>query len=147
MDKKDCLAVITNIELLESKSTTYVVMLVVHNDFDKNKPSRIHCKNLIPLKGYSTDAKVIPLGGYVYDARSDFYIVNCLDFYPIGKIPFSLKIKVKNCGNWMSNIPIPSEIIRSHIDKEKLSSLDSFIDSFKHERNLHFQYIQFIDAF
>lgn len=141
--KKDFKDLKNKLELIYSEHPTHVVLLVVHKDLTLNDITRLNCKHFIPIEGYSTNTKVVAVGGYVYDRSSDCYLINCIDHYYVGAVPFSYKLKVDGVGNWAVNVPLPEPIIKRSLDENHRENLHKFKTSYS-KSEFDFQFIQFI---
>jgi len=142
--KRDFKDLKSKLQLIKVDSPTRVILLIVHKDESKNDITRLNCRNLIPLSGYPVGSKNIPVGGYVYDAVNDSYLVNCIDFFNVGTIPFSYKIKLDNVGVWTVHVPLPEIIITRYLAEEDLRSLNMFKSYYCYEHEFDFNFIQFI---
>ena len=68
MKAKIAREVLHGLVVSESNVESYIIAVAVNKDLSKNFINRINCK------------KGIPIDGYVYDAQSDSYFVECADF-------------------------------------------------------------------
>lgn len=105
---------------------TYIIVLAVHDNPDKNKLERI-----------STD-RGEPLGGYVYDDVAQSYCMCCADFLPLGYIPVSFEMTIKGVGYWDTRIPLPESVIRRYLGDAQLADLDGFQKLFDKDHEFHF---------
>jgi hypothetical protein len=79
---------------------TVVVMVVVdEQDSSKNLPRHVHC------------ADGIGIPGYVRDMEKDAYIVDCVDFISLGKIPVSFRVTIPGTGGWTVPVPMPGPAV------------------------------------
>lgn len=140
--EKECREVKSKLKIQKIDQPTYVILLVVHNRRDENEIVRLNCRQLLPISGYPFNTKIVPVGGYVYDSSSDTYIVNCIDYLPLGQLPFAYKVVMDEVGHWSSFIPVPSSVIRQSLTNDKRADLERFRIDYN-EGEVNFQYIQF----
>jgi hypothetical protein len=114
-------------ELLE----TYIIVVATNKDSNKNYINSISCK------------KGIPIEGYVYDAQSDCYFIECSDFLHLGVIPFSFVIKSKSSQYWKTNIPIPESVIKKNLTDSQKKDLRNFKNHFKSDDYI-INYVQMV---
>jgi hypothetical protein len=130
-DQKDCKFVHKSLGIKKSFLSTYVIAVAVNFDQSKNFINRISCK------------KGIPLGGYVYDAQSDCYFVECSDFFHLGILPFSFVLKGTDCGSWQSYVPMPESVIKANLTESQKKELKTFKNNFR-SLNYKINYIQMV---
>jgi len=112
-DSKD---VKSNLSVRATQESTYIILLVIHDDPDRNKLQQISCD------------RGTPLGGYVYDSVKDCYFVSCLDYLPLGYIPVSFKVEMKNAGHWAVSIPVPEKVLKRYLDDQQKTDLKRLRD-------------------
>lgn len=132
-----------SLKLYKVDMPTYIIMLVVHRDYEKNDISRLGCKKMLPLEGYPQTNKLVPMGGYVYDSVNDSYLVNCIDYLSLGYIPFCFKLKLENVGMWSITTPLSETTVRRYLPVAQRNDLDRFKNVFASEA-VNFDFIQFI---
>ena len=140
---KECKEIKHDLKLVKINSPTQVISLATHKDYRRNDVSRLPCKHLMPMEGFPLEAKIVPVGGYTYDNSKDCYLVNCIDLFPVGILPFSYKLRMSSVVNWSTYVPIPYHIVRRHISDEALAAFDKFEASYK-SPDFELQLIQFI---
>jgi hypothetical protein len=144
--EKESKEIKSKLKLVRSSQYSYVVLLVSHRDFERNDIVRLSCRQLIPLDGYPFNVKIVPIGGYVYDGVNDCYIINCIDYYSLGQIPFSYKLKMEQVGHWSANIPLPEVVVKKHLGMKQKNDLENFKSVYSDQTSFDFHYIQFISA-
>ena len=144
-DPKDAKELKHKLKVVKVQNPCYIVLLVVHRETARNDVSRLSCKRLLPIEGYPTCMKIIPVGGYVYDGVNDCYLVNCIDYLPLGFLPFFFKIEMEGVGHWSASSPMPESLLRRHLPSLQRSDLDKFKSTYSSEEFKH-QYIQFIST-
>ena len=113
---------------------TFVIVLAIHNDVTKNSLTRILCR------------KGLPISGYVYDAQSDSYHIECHDYVPIGYIPVSFYHNMPGVGNWKQRIPMPEITLRRYMTIPQKNDLRKFKATYKSSQfTIHF--MQIIDCY
>ena len=137
----------SKLKLYKDESPSFVVLIVCHREKEMNSVTRLSCKRLIPLDGYPSESRVklIPVGGYVYDAVSDSYVVNCIDYLPVGFIPFCFKARMEGVGLWSIPIPFSESVIKRYINPLQRADLDKFQHAYKDDQFAH-QFIQFVSS-
>ena len=100
---------------------TYVIAVAISKDFTKNFINRISCK------------KGIPIDGYVYDAQSDCYFIECSDYLHIGVIPVSCVISSKSGSSWKINVPLPETVIKKYLNESQKKDLKNFKGHFNND--------------
>jgi hypothetical protein len=111
---------------------TYVIVVAVDQDVTKNFINKISCK------------RGVPLGGYVYDAQSDTYYIDCADYLHLGYVPFSLIATMSEVDDWELQIPMPEIVIKKYLSPLQKKELRNFKNHFKSE-NFSIHYIQMVD--
>lgn len=97
---------------------TYVIAAVASPVKENNKINSISCRNLIPL------------GGFVYDLKSDSYLIECFDYLRLGTLPIGFLASIESIPNWTANVPLPPKVIRKFLSRKQKKDLDNFFDSF-----------------
>lgn len=108
-----------NISIVQSEQETYVIAVAISLDKTKNFINKINCKRGIPIQGY------------VYDAQSDSYFLECSDFIHIGIIPASFVATLKNQGGWQMFVPMPESVIKRYMNDAQKKDLKQFKNHFK----------------
>jgi hypothetical protein len=122
------------IDLEVSFDRTFIVVVAIHNDPEKNSLTRIHCR------------KGLPISGYLYDGQTDSYHVECHDFLPLGYIPVSFHHSMPGVGNWKQRIPMPETAIRRYLTAQQKRDLRNFKATYK-GGNYSYHYMQVIDCY
>ena len=120
-----------NITVSKSSQGTYVIAVAICIDNSKNFINRISCK------------KGVPIGGYVYDAQTDSYFIECSDFVHIGNIPVSYIARVKNITSWQMYVPMPESVIKKNLNDTQKRDLKTFKNHFKSDQYI-ISYIQMV---
>lgn len=110
---------------------TYVIAVAICKDGTKNFINRISCK------------KGVPIEGYVYDAQSDCYFVECSDYLHVGVIPISCVVNSKCGSSWKINVPLPENVIKKHLTELQKKDLKNFKSHFKSDEYI-IHYIQMV---
>ena len=121
----------TNMKIRAMSQQTYVMVLAVHRDDDKNKIEKISCD------------RGAPLGGYVYDSINECFFISCIDLLPLGYVPVSFKLEMKGTGYWEVDIPMPENVLRRYFGDSQLHDLQRF-KSIHPKGECKFQFLQFI---
>ena len=127
-----------NVVLFKVEYHTFVVVLATHVDYRQNDINRIGCQRLIPIFGYPV-SRIVPAGGYVYDAVSDSYLINCVDCCLLGMVPFSLKMTIPDVGNWSVYVPLCEKIISDSISTSQNEDLNKFNKFCKDRREFSYK--------
>lgn len=131
MDKRYIRDVKSQMEIVRRSENSYVIVLAVnkepHNNSIKKIPSR----------------RGIPIGGYVYDASNDCYLIKCMGFAVLGYVPISFKLQMAGVGSWAVDLPVPESILTRHLTAAQKSELRKFMGSFRSEE-CNFEYVQML---
>lgn len=124
----------THRNLIVSATTqfTYVIVAAVHEDTSKNFINKISCK------------KGIPLGGYVYDAQSDAYYIDCADFLHLGYVPLAFEAKMDGVDDWKISVPMPESVVKKYLSVMQKKELKNFKNHFS-DQFYKIHYIQIVD--
>ncbi len=112
---------------------SFITVLAVHNDPEKNFIAKIMCK------------KGIAIAGYIHDTITDSYHIECHDYKQIGYIPISYCLTMPGVGNWRQRIPIPEVAIRRYFTTQQKADLRAFKATYK-SSNFTYQFMQIIDC-
>jgi hypothetical protein len=112
-------------------SETYVIAVAVCKDGTKNFINRISCK------------KGIPIEGYIYDAQSDCYFIECSDYLHIGNISVSFVASSKSRNCWKINVPLPENVIKKYLSETQKKDLKNFKAHFNNDEYT-INYIQMV---
>lgn len=115
-----------------STDETYIIVVAVNKNKDKNIINKLNCK------------KGLPIGGYVYDAKNDSYQIECADYLNLGNIPFSYFLSSKGNSCWKIRVPMTENIIKKFLSHVQKKELKNFKKQFN-ESEFDIQYIQMID--
>jgi hypothetical protein len=129
---KVCREVHKSLLVTPSPFSTYIIVVAIHQDSNKNFINRLNCK------------KGVPIGGYVYDNQSDSYFIECSDFLHLGHVPISFVVEQKNCESWQNHIPIPEATIKKYLSPLQKKELKNFVNHFKGE-DYKISYVQMIN--
>ena len=121
--KQDSKDVKSSLKVRATQESTYIILLVTHEDPDLNKLQQISCD------------RGTPIGGYVYDSVNDCYYVSCLDYLPLGYIPVSFKVEMKDAGNWFVPVPVPEKILKRYLDDGQKVDLKRLEDLYNDEHH------------
>jgi len=135
----------SKLRFYQEDQPSFLIMIVVHKEREKNEITKLSCKRLIPLDGYPQASKITPIGGYVYDSTTDSYLVNCIDYFGLGFLPFYFKAKVEGGGLWSFPIPFTENVMRRYLSPVQKADLDKFKQVYTDEQFSH-QLIQFIGS-
>ena len=131
MKAKIAREVLHGLVVSESNVESYIIAVAVNKDLSKNFINRINCK------------KGIPIDGYVYDAQSDSYFVECADFLHVGVIPASYIAVAKSSLQWKIHVPMPESVIKRFLSDTQKKDLKKFKSHFKSEEYT-ISYIQMV---
>lgn len=115
-------------EILRSNENTLVFAIAVDQEYpDANVVSAVKCHGGTAF------------GGYAYDRGRDSYIVNCVEFHQIGRLPFSYVLTMKNVGEWQAKVPMPERVLYKHFTPQQKKLLDAYRDLYPSPRyDIHF---------
>ena len=108
-----------SISIIQAEQETYVIAVAICLDKSKNFINKINCKRGVPIQGY------------VYDAQSDSYFLECSDFLHIGIVPASFVATFKNYSGWKMFVPMPESVIKRHLNDSQKKDLKQFKNHFK----------------
>jgi hypothetical protein len=116
-----------------SPERTFIVVLALNRDENKNELTKI------------THRKSVPLGGYVYDATSDSYHVPCVDYIQLGYISVSFVMRMPGTGTWRCRVPMPETTLRRYMSSQQRTDLKTFKEIYKGD-DYYFIFMQVLDA-
>src|ERR1035437_1982059 len=90
MNDKDAKAIKANLQIIRSTEQTFVIVIALHKDMNKNDLQKVPC------------AWGTPLGGYVYDNVNHCYYVKCVAFQSLGYVPLACCLRAKDSYFWKS---------------------------------------------
>ena len=121
----------SQLKIVRRTESSYVIVLAIHK-----RPEGNIIKKIPTRKG-------IPIGGYVYDAANDCYLIKCCDFFVLGYVPISFKLEMEGVGSWAVDIPVPEAILRRHLSITQKNDLRKF--SYNYETNdFYFEFVQML---
>lgn len=120
------------LEVMPALERTYVIVVAVHKEKNRNIINRISCK------------KGIPIGGYVFDSQTDSYHVECTDYLHLGFLPVSFVAKMRGVEHWEMRLPMPELVLKKYLTSLQKKELRNFKSHFKSEE-YDIQYIQMLD--
>lgn len=112
---------------------TYVYVVAIHKDNDKNR--------MLDIPATSGD----PLNMEVYDVVKDMYHLRGYDHHEIGQIPVSYTVYFKET-EWQEYLPLPFSVIRRHMTDEQMSRYDEWRAKYKNTE-FYFQFVQMLGVF
>lgn len=118
----------------EITTTTYktsVVVISKKNGSPKNL-TKISCSQGVSIEGY------------LYDAQTQNYLIDCDEFLNLGYIPVSLWLSIKGVGKWNQRIPLSESAIEFYLDPHQKKDLEYFKSS--QGEDCSFSFIQFVDC-
>ena len=125
--------ILNSLDVITTLNKTHIVVVAVAKERTGNKINRISCK------------KGLYLGGCLYDAQSDNYIIDCADYLNLGFVPISFKVKTKSKSTWENWIPIPENVLNKYFTLMQKKELKNFKYHFSLDKfDIHFS--QIIDA-
>ncbi len=125
---------IDNLEVIFLPERTYLVLIAIHNDENKNVIGKISCK------------KGIAIGGYVYDTTSDCYVVSCSEYIALGYIPLSMGLRMKTISNWQIRLPMAEGVIKKFLTLQQKREIKHFKSLYKAEE-YNLQFMQIVEPF
>jgi len=114
-----------------SDSASYIIVVAVCVDSNKNFINRITCK------------KGVPIQGYIYDSQTDSYLIECADFFHLGFIPVSYVVKQNGIYAWEVHVPMPESIIKRHLLPQQKKELQNFKKHFNSKEYM-ISYVQMV---
>jgi hypothetical protein len=132
-ESKNTKEILNSLDVITALNKTHIIVIAVSKDRTKNKINRISCK------------KGLHLGGILYDAQNDNYLVDCADYLNLGFVPVSFKIKTKSKSNWENWIPIPENVLNKNFTLMQKKELKNFKSHFNSDE-FEIQFLQMIDA-
>lgn len=111
----------------------YVFALAISKDIVKNITTKISC------------AYGIPLGGHVYDSLTDAYYYECVDYLPLGSVPVSAVLRLKDSNIWEMRVPVTDNVIKKFFSTDQKKDFKNFRNKFKPEF-FDIQFVQMISA-
>lgn len=95
----------------------------------KNHPQKIKCKTNKPM------------GSWCYDLESDSFVVSCVSWCYLGKLPRGYKLKMNDVEGWERNVPMSKDFVLSNLTPAAKEELEKFKKS--HPKKGHvIKYIQ-----
>lgn len=82
-----------------------------------------------------------PINSVVYDVTKDVYCVNCVDYYCVGDIPVSYKLKVDSSLGWEFFAPLPESVFKRHLTNEARENLENWKLKYKKDK-YNIRYLQ-----
>jgi len=110
-----------SMEICAIPEKTYLVVLAVSKDQKENKVQKLSC------------SRGVPIGGYIYDSVSNAYRVNCKNYFSLGYIPISFKVKISEVGNWETHIPMPEIVLIKYMNDSQKIDLREFKNTYSKE--------------
>jgi hypothetical protein len=120
------------LEVLPAIERSYIIVVASHKEKSRNIINRVSYK------------KGIPLGGYVYDAQTESYQVECADYLHLGFVPVSFVARMKGVEHWEMRVPMPESVLKKYLTTLQKRELRNFKSHFKAEE-YDIQYIQMLD--
>lgn len=121
-----------SISVSEQQRSTRIFAVVSNPVKEKNFTNSIGCKDCIPL------------GGFVYDAQSDSYLLQCVDYLDVGTVSISLSLTMEGFSNWHINVPIPEKALKDYLSSKQKKDIKKFFSTF--DNNFLFSYVQMLDS-
>lgn len=135
IENESLVKIIKNVhnELIVSikETSTFIIVVAIHKDDDKNFINKISCQ------------QGVPIGGYVYNAQTDCYNIECSDFINLGYVSTSFCLNVEN-SEWECKIPIPDNVLPKFFSVDQKKDLKKFKSHFNMDL-YKIKYIQFVD--
>ncbi len=91
--------------VVEASTYRTLIFLVIKDLQDKNKPLSISCSNGLGISGYAK----------VRDVNEDCYLLDGVECYSLGSIPFAIKMTVPNSGGWSIDVPMPDKMVERYL--------------------------------
>ena len=122
---------ISFIEITPGFEKTYLIIVAVNRDNKLNSVIPIACK------------KGIPIGGFLYNTKTDSYEMECVDYLNLGYITASYFAIIKEL-QWKIRIPMTEKIIKKYLTSMQKKELKNFKIRFKPAEH-DFVFVQMID--
>jgi len=122
-----------NLDLAFMSERTYLLLVAIHKEEQRNSMSRISCK------------KGLPIGGYVYDATSDSYAISCADYLQLGYIPVSMVMRVSGQQNYQIRVPLAEAVIKRFLSPAQKRDVKNFRLTYRPDEH-YIQFVQMLDC-
>jgi hypothetical protein len=132
VEKRQAKEIKFHLDIITHYDPTYVYVICRSNDGENTSIK-------VPTK------RGVPIGGYVYDAANESYLLQGVDMLPLGIIPVSLRVTMRGCENWAVDMPIPEVILKRYLSTQQKNLLKSFQSKWIGE-NFTFEFVQFLSA-
>ncbi len=109
--------------ILRNKFHTSVVVFVI----DKEQP---HNNVLHNIRCNGTK----PIGSGLYDYNTDCFVVQCVEIFEIGSLPFSFCAVMPMASSWKISIPIPEEVIVNTLSPMSRKNYELFKSRYDNKR-------------
>ena len=129
--QKDLKEIKSNLTITPTTDLTFVVVLAINKDYNKNTLMKIGCQHGNPI------------GGYVYDSVSDSFSVRCVDYLVLGLVEASFKLSMESAEGWNIYVPFPESVLKRHLTNEQTLALKRFKET--HQDHVY-KFIQIISS-
>jgi hypothetical protein len=124
-----------NLEVFVGDERTFVIVVAVHKDSNRNIVKKISCK------------KGVYIGGYLFDEQSDSYTYHCSEYLNLGYVPISMFVKLRgqsSTSSWQMRVPLSESVIKKFLTPLQKKELKFFRSQFKQEEYL-IEFVQIVD--
>lgn len=94
-----------NVVIEASRNRTLVFLVIKDTQGEFNKPQTIPCSDGYGISGYAR----------VRDIGEDCYLLDAVECYSLGSIPFAIKLTIPNSGGWKVDLPMPDKMVDRYI--------------------------------
>lgn len=94
-----------NVVIEASRYRTLVFLVIKDTTGELNKPLTIPCADGYGISGYAK----------VRDIADDCYLMDGVEYYSLGSIPFAVKLTVPNSGGWKVDLPMPDKMVERYM--------------------------------
>lgn len=122
-----------NLEIKFEPSNTLLYVVVIAKNEKLNSKRKIKCAGATAIKGY------------VYDAGSDCYIVECCHVSELGVVDQIAYLSVPNTGNWRISIPLPNSVLEKCLNNQQRKIVKDIQNNFP-SSGYCINYVQMIDV-
>lgn len=125
-----------NLKLKISKGKTFIYVYCVREEnissSSNNNFVKINCSNLTPITSH------------VYELSNNTINLFAYDFELLGSVNFTLMYKFKNCSMSYEYMPIPNNLIYSHLNLKSKNKYNIFMNKFKLKGLFKIEFLQLV---
>lgn len=121
-----------NIKFYKGKTVIYIYCVNKLHE-DSNNFTKINCQNLTPITSH------------VYEISNNTINLLNHDFELIGNIDFVMKYKFKNCSMSYQAMPVPNNLIYSHLNLKSKNKYNMFKSKYNKKGIYKIEFFQLIN--